>query len=505
LVHCIHNFVWSGDHDSAFRTLKSCLFFIATDASAFAIGAVLFQLPENISEENVALSSSKNKNFIKFSSRSLTKSERNYPACKRELLAIVVALKKFANYVLGQTLTILTDSKPLSYMLSQQHMSSLQYSLLEVLLNFQYKIMYCAGRDNILPDLLSRIAPDFVPEAAVLNAAGTVDAENAPAIVGALPYDPEAIALRTGLEVVDNTYREEILHEHHALSHCNSRELYKCVIRSGKFWSSLKSDCEDFTSQCPDCQKNIIHRSGYHPQVSIHACAPMDHVLVNLMGPVPEHNNHRYILVAMDVFSRFIFIQPLENKQPVSVAKALYTIFCLFGHPKVLQTDNGGEFVKGLLSSLSYLYNWDHRKVVPYHPQANGLVGREVRTVAETIRKHVDSSVLWSQDLDAVQLKLNQRTTSAHGSMPFDVMFSRYLNSFVRFPGDVPRMPSAEEVAQRLEQVKSVVFPSISEKEKTHATKKNEQWNASHHLISIQPGTLVVAKNPTPNDKFDHQ
>jgi hypothetical protein len=84
---------WQPEHELAFEKLKRMFvstpvlaypmmlggqFVVDTDASGFAIGAVLSQKQEN-GEERV----------ISYASRSLTDEERNYCTTRRELLAVV--------------------------------------------------------------------------------------------------------------------------------------------------------------------------------------------------------------------------------------------------------------------------------------------------------------------------------------------------------------------------------------------------------------------------------
>ena len=55
-------------------------------------------------------------------------------------------------------------------------------------------------------------------------------------------------------------------------------------------------------------------------------------------------NVYRYILSVLHVFSRFVFLFPLENKESSEVAQHLISIFNVFGKSKLLQTDGGSEF-----------------------------------------------------------------------------------------------------------------------------------------------------------------
>ena len=77
------------------------IFYLNTDASAFAISAVLLQ---NHGENLLP---------IAYFSKALRKAETRYPAIQLELIDIVKGISAFRNILYGRQFTILSDSKPL--------------------------------------------------------------------------------------------------------------------------------------------------------------------------------------------------------------------------------------------------------------------------------------------------------------------------------------------------------------------------------------------------------
>jgi hypothetical protein len=84
----------------------------------------------------------------------------------------------------------------------------------------------------------------------------------------------------------------------------------------------------------------------------------------------------KYVLVVLDVFSKYVHLAAIPDKRPESVIMRLDKHYNRVGFPSILQCDNGREFVA--LSSLEY---WAGRgvevcKTSPYSPEQNGQVGR---------------------------------------------------------------------------------------------------------------------------------
>lgn len=111
-------FEWTSECQSAFEQLKERLttspilaypepdgqMVLDTDASNFAVGAVLSQI-QNGQEKVIA-----------YASKTFKKAERNYCVTRKELLAIVIFLKHFRQYLYGRHITVRTDHGSLRWL-----------------------------------------------------------------------------------------------------------------------------------------------------------------------------------------------------------------------------------------------------------------------------------------------------------------------------------------------------------------------------------------------------
>ena len=123
---------------------------IACDASKSGLGACIYK--------KVIVDSEIVYKPAYYVSRALTKSERNFSVIELEGLCIVYAVLKFQYYLLGRQFTILTDHKPLvNFNVSNVNNKRInKYALL--LSDYKFQIKSIVGKDNHLPDVLSRLS-----------------------------------------------------------------------------------------------------------------------------------------------------------------------------------------------------------------------------------------------------------------------------------------------------------------------------------------------------------
>lgn len=146
--------MWSAEARLAFEKLKVAListpvlalpdfskeFVLECDASGIGIGAVLSQ----------------QKHPIAFMSKTLAQRHLALSVYDKEMLAVVSAVQHWRPYLLGHHFVIVTDHKTLEHFLNQRITTPAQQNWLLKLVGYDYTISYRAGKNNIVPDALSR-------------------------------------------------------------------------------------------------------------------------------------------------------------------------------------------------------------------------------------------------------------------------------------------------------------------------------------------------------------
>ena len=129
---------------------------VDTDASAYAVGAVLLQQQDEDDLTSWAT--------IGYWSKTLTKEQRNYSATERECYAVVWAVLTLRSYLEGAKFLVRTDHNALRWMMTLNEPNGRLMIWRLRLMEFDYEITYRPGRVHQVPDALSRIEQEG-PEA----------------------------------------------------------------------------------------------------------------------------------------------------------------------------------------------------------------------------------------------------------------------------------------------------------------------------------------------------
>jgi len=494
--------IWDKQHQTCFDNLKKALledtvlsypdlnhpFCVATDASNVGVGVVLYQ---RINDET---------KYISMMAKSLSKSERNYSATKRELLAVVYALKKFHKYLWGNHFTLYTDHKALTYLHTQKVANVMMINWLDTILQYDFTIVHLPGIDNILPDTLSRLFEVSHP----VNELGGDNAY----IINRAAIKVPSINSGEYMTPSDPEERKQLLTHEHLQGHFGSDAIYNALKRKGIYWNNLKNEAVDLVKSCLQCQQFNIIKKGYNPLRPITATLPGDSWGIDLAGPLKTSlKGNNYLLIMVDIATRFCVLRPIPDKTSMTIVKELVDLFSHYGLPRVIQSDNGTEFVNELMTLLAENAGFEHRLISSYHPRANGVSERWVQSSVNTIKKQIRGAIAdWDLYVPTTQLYLNTKCNERTMTPPFTLMFGRNANDFEDFSKTKSSERRSEINRQLLGNIKmmtEVVFPAIYERTKLITGKQKEKFDATHRLIDIPVGASVMVKVTEKQNKLD--
>lgn len=151
-------FVWSEECHAAFGTLQDALvnapvlappdpnlhFILDTDASSVGSGAVLSQ------------STAEGERVVAYYSRTFNKAEKRYCVTRRELLAVVSAIRHFKYYLGGLHFTVRTDHSALQWLMSFKEPEGQLARWIEELQAYDFTVVHRPGVRHGNADALSR-------------------------------------------------------------------------------------------------------------------------------------------------------------------------------------------------------------------------------------------------------------------------------------------------------------------------------------------------------------
>ena len=349
-------FEWTAKCAEAYEKLKAVLlqqpvvvypdftipFRLYTDASNAGLGAILAQQQDG------------KERIICCASRSLSKSEQNYSATKKECLTVVWGIKNFSNYLIANHFKVYTDLYSLQWLCSMKHESALLHRWATQLEDYDFEVLHRPGENQGHVDALSRLPLDNV------HLLGT-----------------EKATLAT-LEAT-----KDILRYLHEGGHLGLKKTLK-LFQDRFVGVQEKTLCREVISECLGCQLRSDYKPCDVPKGKIESSSPWNVLSIDIMGPfVAVRRGERYILSIIDCFSRYLILVPLHDHTATTVSCALYErVIGYFGCPKKILSDQGTEFASRLWKELLELLGIQQMLTSPYYPQGNGIVERSHRMVS---------------------------------------------------------------------------------------------------------------------------
>jgi transposase InsO family protein len=533
---------WTPELKSAFETTKKAIknapflkfpdfdkpFYIASDASNTGVGGVLYQ--PNPGSDNISAD-----NIVAICSKKLSKSQQNYSPYKKELWGLVYALRQFHSYVWGRDdLIIYTDHKPLIYMFESENLSQALQMWLDIIQDYTFSVRHRPGILNVIPDALSRMysgyyeqgvwgipsnikfelkESDFMSPVAenakVLQVSSSKGEELPSAIERSTEMDLAIEMERRGkINPASESKKIELIQQEHAFGHFGRDAIFYKLTNKNYWWPKMRLDISEQLANCDSCSRFVVTKAGFNPANSIIANGPWDHIQIDTSVHLPPSvDGFKALLVIIDVFTGFVILRPIITNSAEIIAKELWLVFCTFGLPKILQSDNGSEFTNKVLRAMSTITGFDHRFIAPYNPRCDGKVEKAIGTVSMIIKKQLQGSEKhWPMYVPGAQLSFNNKISSLTRSTPFSLMFGRSVNEFKDYSNNEEKLINLDDWKSHQEKILSIVYPAIVDRMKISKDKMMESFNKNRKQLlprSLPNGATVMLIDPIRGNKFE--
>uniref|UniRef100_A0A3B1JEH9 Gypsy retrotransposon integrase-like protein 1 n=1 Tax=Astyanax mexicanus TaxID=7994 RepID=A0A3B1JEH9_ASTMX len=195
--------------------------------------------------------------------------------------------------------------------------------------------------------------------------------------------------------VVPVGYRQHVLslaHDSPWAGHLGITKTYSRILKHF-FWPGMKTDVSKYCRSCHVCQitgkpNQMVPPAPLCPVPAVGE--PFEKVLVDCVGPLPKSKTgNQFLLTIMCTATRFPEAIPLRKITAQSVTQALLKFFSTFGLPRIIQTDQGNNFLSKLFAQVLKTLNIQHVVSSSYHPESQGALERFHQSLKSMLRSFV--------------------------------------------------------------------------------------------------------------------
>ena len=437
---------------------------VDSDASKSGLGAVISHVFPDGSERP-----------IEYASRSLNKAEKNYGQIEKEALSLVWAVKKFHRYIFARKFELVTDHKPLKFLLGEhKQIPEMGVSRIQrwgvLLASYQYTLKFRTTSNHCNADVCSRFYlrvqdssgltdPDIADfTGSQVSEVFLTSFEDKPSInhrhiskntktdkilsrvvkyvqegwshdetPDLQPYyrRKDELSVERGCllwgarVVVPAKLRNDVLQMLHA---CHPGIVsMKALSRSYTWWPGINDDIEEISKHCDTCQMNQNNPQKTTP----HPWIPATHAWERIHIDFAQLFDRQW-LVVVDSYSKFPEIIDMgQNTKSSATIKELRKLFAVYGLPRLVVSDRGPQLVSDEMEEFFRSNGIDHIPVPPATPYCNGLAERMVQTYKKALKKMHAFDTDYSKNLAAWLLTYRNTPHSVTKQCPSALMFGR--------------------------------------------------------------------------------
>jgi hypothetical protein len=274
------------------------------------------------------------------------------------------------------------------------------------------------------------------------------------------------------------------------------------VFRQGFYWPKAASDAAELVQKCKGCQK--CARDQKQPlslTQLIQPTWPLQRWGLDLLGPLPPaQGNLKYVVVAVEYFSKWIEAKPLAIITSATVQKFFWqNIVCRFGVQKAITVDNGTQFEAEAFKEFCEQIGTKIHFASVRHPESNGLVERANGIIMTGIMKLIFNQPRgkWPDELIKLVWSHNKTISMSTGFTPFKLLFGdEAITPEEAKAGSIRTVALAEDEADcsvAKDAIEGIRLQAIENINKYQA--ETIKWrDRKVRLKNIKPGHLVLRR-----------
>lgn len=398
-----------------------------TDASKLGYGGILLQQSDD------------GKFYpIHYMSKKTSQLEEKYCSYELEVLAIIEALKKFRNYLLGTKFKIYTDCSAFTTTLSKKELTPKVARWTLLLQEFDYEVVHRPGKQMQHVDALSRhpvmvVTNDEVTHKIIMaqendeyiktlkdliREGQTDEYVSKNGVLYKLVNDQEML-------VVPEMMQIEVVRKCHSLGHFSIAKT-EDVVKRDFYFPNMKKCIANVVNNCIECilvNKKRGKGEGFLnpiPKEDI----PLSTYHIDFVGPLPSTNkSYNHIFTVIDAFSKFAWLYPVKSTSSHDAIQKLRQQQAVFGNPARIISDRGTAFTSKEFKDFCENENIEHVTITTGVPRGNGQIERLHATIIPVLSKLcLEEPNKWFKYVDAVQRTINSTVSRSTKRTPFELL-----------------------------------------------------------------------------------
>jgi hypothetical protein len=345
---------WNALSDKAFQEIKLALvssgvlrypnfdepFEVHIDASGFAIGGVLMQGGQPVA----------------FESKKLTGSQLRWPTHEKELFAIVHCLKTWRHYLGSVKTKVFKNNISIKYLDTKAQASQKELRWYDVIVGSNVVLIHKLGRDNVVPDALSR-KEGYLDLNMMVVVLSQEDASFEKEVKEAYKTDGEAKELnkmfnfkpvpkkglssklsklkvvkkvngliyykQSCLYLLEGKLRRKLMREYYdsPLAGHRNDKVTTSELSKKYYWPNMKDDVHNYVASCSKCQMNkhsTMKQAGLLKPLPIPQ-GPYRGVTMDFTTSLPKAQGCDAIFVVVDRFTKQARFAPTTMNMEASI------------------------------------------------------------------------------------------------------------------------------------------------------------------------------------------
>ena len=258
---------------------------------------------------------------------------------------------------------------------------------------------------------------------------------NKDGIVACKRREEDRVLYKYNAIVLPQLYQTELLfRSHDQMGHQGIDKVYQRILKRFE-WPGMKKACEKWVTACLSCQQVKDPRKLRFPLQSIESSEFNEVVQIDHQKICMTDNGYNQVLVMIDHFTKYAEAVPCITASAEETCDHLInTWIARHGCPMTFQSDNGTAFIGELTKELMRRSQVAQAHSTTYHPQTNGLVERQNRTLVSMLRVYCSRYMTdWDRYLPQVMGAYNSTQHSTTGVSPHMMLTGHEKSSPLTF------------------------------------------------------------------------